>query len=56
MGDAGPFLCKPLVTCSKVRSKVYAAIIVCFTTKAVHIDVATAFSAEGFPYVLRQFV
>jgi transposase InsO family protein len=43
-------------TRSKQTTKGYIAIFVCFTTKAVHIEVVTSLSTEAFLAVLRRFV
>lgn len=53
---AGPFLIK----CTRHRSvkfiKMYAAIFVCFCTRAVHLDILSELSAESFILTFRRFI
>jgi len=41
---------------SKVITKGYIAIFVCFATKAVHIEVVTSLTTESFLAALRRFI
>jgi hypothetical protein len=53
---AGPFLIKPhsLRKCSLVE--VYLCIFICFSTKAIHMEVVTSLSAEAYIAALTRFV
>jgi hypothetical protein len=43
-------------TCSKLTTKGYIAIFVCFATKAVHIEVVTSLTTEAFVSALRRII
>ena len=51
----GPFTTRGEVN-KRARGKAYGVIFNCFTTRAVHIDLAVDYSASGFLQVLRRFV
>lgn len=51
---AGPFLIRPMVR-SKVTLKCWIALFVCFAIRAVHIEVVTSLSTDGFLAALRRF-
>ena len=53
---AGPFLLKLGRVRKPVMVKSYLAIFVCFSTKAVHIEVVSDLSTEAFLSTLRRFV
>ncbi|XP_076383917.1 uncharacterized protein LOC143261233 [Megalopta genalis] len=52
---AGPFLTKER-TRSKVTTKSYLCVFVCFVTKAVHLELATDLSTEAFLNCFRRFI
>ncbi|XP_076284701.1 uncharacterized protein LOC143211125 [Lasioglossum baleicum] len=52
---AGPFLLKDR-TRSKVTTKAYLCVFVCFTTKAVHLELAANLTTEAFLNCLRRFI
>ncbi|XP_076394279.1 uncharacterized protein LOC143265522 [Megachile rotundata] len=52
---AGPFLIKEK-TRSKVTLKAYLCLFVCFSTKAVHLELATDMTTESFLNCLRRFI
>ena len=51
----GPFTTRGEVN-RRARGKAYGVIFNCFVTRAVHIDLATDYSMNGFLQVLRRFV
>ena len=53
---AGPINLKLGSPRSKLTTKGYIAIFVCFSTKAVHIEVVTSFTTEAFIAALRRFI
>ena len=53
---AGPFTLKLGYTRKPVLVKVYLAIFVCFSTKAVHIEVVSDLTTEAFLASLKRFV
>jgi len=53
---AGPISLRLGTTCSKTIIKGYIAIFVCFTTRAVHIEVVTSLTTEAFLAALRRFI
>lgn len=56
----GVDFCGPVKTHYKVRgkspTKTYLAVFVCFSTKAVHIELVGDLSAEAFIYALKRFI
>jgi len=52
---AGPFTVRAGLPRSKVTTKAYLVIFICFSTKAVHLEVCTSLSTETFLMVLRDF-
>jgi hypothetical protein len=53
---AGPVMIKQGSPRSKSTTKGYIAIFVCFSTKAVHIEVVTRLTTEAFISALRRFI
>lgn len=57
--NSGVDFCGPIFVVSKIRSnviqKVYIALFVCFSTKAVHLEVVTDLSTPAFVAALRRF-
>jgi hypothetical protein len=53
---AGPISLRLGSTRSKVITKGYIAIFVCFTTKAIHLEVVTSLTTEAFLAALRRFI
>jgi len=53
---AGPFLIRPDLSRSKVTSKAYLCLFVCFSTRAFHLEVVSALTTEAFLATLRRFV
>jgi hypothetical protein len=53
---AGPFLLRPIPSRSKVTYKAYLCIIICFVTKAIHLEVVSSLSTDAFIASLRRFV
>ncbi|GBM82336.1 hypothetical protein AVEN_54770-1 [Araneus ventricosus] len=51
----GPLLVKPLAQRRITASKMYAAIFVCFVTKAVHFELVTDLTSEAFIACLKRF-
>ena len=56
MDYAGPISLRMETPRSKVITKGYIAIFVCFATKAVHIEVVTSLTTESFLAPLRRFI
>lgn len=52
---AGPVTIKPMVR-SKVTLKCWLAIFVCFTTRAIHIEIVSSLSTECFLAAFRRFI
>ncbi|XP_063976214.1 uncharacterized protein LOC135162054 [Diachasmimorpha longicaudata] len=52
----GPFFIKERRSRNRGRIKVYIAIFVCLSSKAVHIEVASDLTTEAFLAVLRRFI
>jgi hypothetical protein len=53
---AGPISLKLGTTRSKITTKGYIAIFVCFATKAIHIELVTSLTTEAFLAALRRFI
>ena len=53
---AGPFLLKKGYTRKPVLIKTYMCILVCFSTKAVHLEAVSDLSTESFLATLKRFV
>lgn len=53
---SGPFEIKEGSRRSKKRIKIYVAVFVCFTTKAVHIEPVSSLTSEAFIATLHRFV
>jgi len=53
---AGPFSTKPSVGRSSIVYKIYLAIFICLTTKAVHLEIVSDLSADTFIAKLKRFV
>lgn len=53
---AGPIQTKPNMKRSKVILKSYLALFVCFSTKAVHLEVVSDLSTQAFLACLRRFI
>ena len=53
---AGPISLKLGTPCSKIITKGYIAIFVCFATRAIHIEVVTSLTTEAFLAALRRFI
>jgi len=53
---AGPIQLRLGTTRSKIITKSYIAIFICFATKAVHIEVVTILTTEAFLAALRHFI
>ncbi|XP_035226660.1 uncharacterized protein LOC118198990 [Stegodyphus dumicola] len=52
----GPVITKPNLKRSRVMLKSYIAIFICFSTKAIHLEVVSDFSTEAFLACLRRFI
>ncbi|XP_011863524.1 PREDICTED: uncharacterized protein LOC105559655, partial [Vollenhovia emeryi] len=52
----GPFYMKERKHRNRTRVKVYVCVFVCMTIKAVHMEVVSDLSSEGFIAALRRFV
>lgn len=52
---AGPIITKPNLPRSKIRLKSYICVIVCMSTKAIHIEVVSDLSAQALLAALRRF-
>ncbi|UYV64450.1 hypothetical protein LAZ67_3000767, partial [Cordylochernes scorpioides] len=53
---AGPIQAKPMLKRSKVIFKFYIVLFVCFTTKAIHLEVSSDLTAETFLAALKRFI
>ncbi|GBN62633.1 hypothetical protein AVEN_19041-1, partial [Araneus ventricosus] len=53
---AGPFLIKPRRGRGTQRTKCYICVFVCFTTKAVHIEIVGDLTSEAFIAALKRFI
>ena len=53
---AGPILLKLKTPCSKIITKGYIAIFVCFATRAIHIEGVTSLTTEASLAALRRFI
>ena len=53
---AGPYVLSSIVQRSKVTIKGYLAIFVCFTYRAVHLEVVRAMTTEAFLGALQRFI
>ncbi|XP_033222850.1 uncharacterized protein LOC117176703 [Belonocnema kinseyi] len=51
----GPFFIKEKKYRNRVKVKIYAAVFVCFATKAVHIEIVSDLTSEAFLACLRRF-
>ncbi|XP_055623046.1 uncharacterized protein LOC129766502 [Toxorhynchites rutilus septentrionalis] len=51
----GPFYLKPARR-NAAPTKVYIAVFVCFTTKAMHLEIASDLSTKSFISILRRFI
>ncbi|UYV85166.1 hypothetical protein LAZ67_X004794 [Cordylochernes scorpioides] len=52
----GPFLIKRSLGRSKTISKSYIVLLICFTTKAIHLELTTSLSTDSFMASLRRFM
>ncbi|UYV84326.1 hypothetical protein LAZ67_X001851 [Cordylochernes scorpioides] len=52
---AGPIITKPMLKRSKILFKTYIVLFICFTTKAIHLEVVSDLTAEAFIATLRRF-
>ncbi|UYV60592.1 hypothetical protein LAZ67_1001615 [Cordylochernes scorpioides] len=52
----GPFLIKRSLGRSKTISKSYIVLFICFTTKAIHLELTTSLSTDSFMALLRRFM
>ncbi|UYV66797.1 hypothetical protein LAZ67_4002878, partial [Cordylochernes scorpioides] len=53
---AGPIQAKPMLKRSKVIFKFYIVLFVCFTTKAIHLEISSDLTAEIFLAALKRFI
>ncbi|GFX40788.1 integrase catalytic domain-containing protein [Trichonephila clavipes] len=53
---AGPIITKPNLKRSRVTLKLYIAIFICFSTKALHLEVVSDLTTEAFLACLRRFI
>jgi hypothetical protein len=53
---AGAFLLKTEAPRSKITFKAYLCILVCFSTRAIHIEIASSLSTSAFMAALKRFV
>ncbi|UYV75619.1 hypothetical protein LAZ67_13000765, partial [Cordylochernes scorpioides] len=52
---AGPIITKPVLKRSKILFKTYIVLFICFSTKAIHLEVVSDLTAEAFIATLRRF-
>ncbi|XP_063989696.1 uncharacterized protein LOC135168980 [Diachasmimorpha longicaudata] len=52
----GPFFIKEKKVRNRGRIKVYVAVFVCLATKAVHLEIVSDLTTEGFLAALRRFI
>jgi hypothetical protein len=53
---AGPIYLKTGTSRSKQRVKAYIALFICFTTKAIHIELVGDLTTESFLNALKRFI
>ncbi|UYV69731.1 hypothetical protein LAZ67_7000518 [Cordylochernes scorpioides] len=53
---AGPIQAKPILKRRKVTFKFYIVLFVCFTTKAIHLEISSDLTAETFLAALKRFI
>ncbi|UYV63001.1 hypothetical protein LAZ67_2002800 [Cordylochernes scorpioides] len=53
---AGPIQAKPMMKRSKEFFKFYIVLFVCFTTKAIHLEISSDLTAEAFLAALKRFI
>ena len=53
---AGPIITKPNVQRSKITIKSYIALFICFSTKAVHLELVSDLSTDAFLASFRRFI
>ncbi|UYV72368.1 hypothetical protein LAZ67_9002823 [Cordylochernes scorpioides] len=53
---AGPYELKPSLTRSKGTIKCYVILFVCFSVKAIHLEMVTSLSTSSFIAALRRFI
>jgi len=53
---AGPFTLKQIVPRSKATFKAYICLFVCFSTRAIHLELATSLSTGAFMMAYRRFI
>ncbi|UYV80986.1 hypothetical protein LAZ67_19002378, partial [Cordylochernes scorpioides] len=53
---AGPYEIKPSLTRSKGMIKCYVILFVCFSVKAIHLEMVTSLSTSSFIAALRRFI
>lgn len=52
----GPFTIKTGTKRSKITSKAYLAVFVCFATKAIHVEIVSDLTTESFMNTLKRFI